>query len=229
MSDPARYAIYWAPDRAHPLWIAGCDWLGRDAERPDAPERDEEGRDVPRRYGFHATLKAPMRLREGRTEDDLLAALHVIAAEIAPFAMPALEVRMLEDFIALQTVVPVAPADPLQRLADRCVVGLDAFRDAAVAEDIARRSAGVTGRQHALLHEYGYPFVLDEWRFHMTLSNSLAPDADGIALRDRLLGAARLHFAAALAVPLAATGIAVFVEPARGLAFDLVHRVALRG
>ena len=229
MTGPARYAIYWTPDRAHPLWAAGCDWLGRDAERPAATERDEEGRDEPRRYGFHATLKAPMRLREDRALGDLLAALQAIAAETAPFVMPGLEVRMLQDFIALQAIGPVGPADPLQRLADRCVVGLDAFRDASMAEDIARRSAGVSGRQQTLLREYGYPFVLDQWRFHMTLSNSLAHDVGGLALRDKLLRAARRHFAAALAAPLAATEIAVFVESAPGRAFHLAHRIALRG
>ena len=224
-----RYAIYWTPARDHPLWRAGCDWLGRDAERPDAPVAWHASRDAPRRYGFHATLKAPMSLRDGQVEADLLAAVHALASDIAPFPMPALEVRMLQDFIALQTVVPVVAGDALQALADRCVTALDGFRDAAMADDMVRRAAGATGRRHELLLAYGYAFVFEQWRFHMTLSDSLPADAQGVALREDLMAAASEHFAAALAVPMFATEIAVFVEVEADGPFVLAHRIPLRG
>lgn len=59
----SRWAVYWTPEPAHPLWRAGCEWLGRD------PAADTDGvppphRRAPWRYGFHATLKAPMPLRD---------------------------------------------------------------------------------------------------------------------------------------------------------------------
>jgi hypothetical protein len=224
-----RYAIYWTPARDHPLWGAGCAWLGRDAERstPAMPTREHTAE--PRRYGFHATLKAPMRLADDRDEAALLAAVRAIADTSPPFAMPDLEVRMLTDFVALQARAPLAAAHPLQRLADRCVIALDGFRDASIARDIARRSVGVSERQGALLDAYGYPFLLEQWRFHMTLSDALPRDAAGRAAQDALLREAADWFAAALVTPLEATEIAVFIEHEADAPFVLAHRIALRG
>jgi hypothetical protein len=91
---PARYAIYWAPDPADPLHAAGATWLGRDPETGAAcPQPDFSGLAAltadPRRYGFHATLKPPLRLRAGRTYEDLRQATATLAGSRAAFALPA--------------------------------------------------------------------------------------------------------------------------------------------
>ena len=56
-----RYGVYWAPQPHHPLWSAGCEWLGRDASRPDKTWPPHAATGTPRRYGFHATMKPPQK------------------------------------------------------------------------------------------------------------------------------------------------------------------------
>ena len=70
MPEPYRVAVYYAPEADDPLWRAGCEWLGRDPERGTALAQPvvaglHENTEDPRRYGFHATLKAPMVPRHG--------------------------------------------------------------------------------------------------------------------------------------------------------------------
>jgi hypothetical protein len=220
-----RYAVYFAPPRQHLLWELGCRWLGRaadDSGSADAPAHALVT--TPWHYGFHATLKAPMRLAPGLDESDWLAAVRNVAARHAPFAMPALRVALLSDFIALRPVDPLDASHPLRRLADDCVVELEPWR-AASSASARTMKAPLDARQRANLERLGYPFVLDDWKFHMTLSNSLGEFA-----ADRILAlraAATQHFAPALALPLRCEDLCVFVEPAPGQPFELRHRLPL--
>ena len=217
----ARYALYFAPAADHPLWAAGCDWLGRDAEsgatKPCGAHRAD-----PRRYGFHGTLKPPFALRDGVGRSQLLAALSHFADERAPFEMPALAVATLGDFVALRSVDRDATATgrPLRELADDCVRLFDEFRRPPSTEEAARRmNAGLDAPRRANVDRWGYAHVFDQWRFHMTLSDSL-PDA----ARAGMLAEATRHFAAALATPLCCDGVALFVEDAPGADFRLARR-----
>jgi hypothetical protein len=224
MTPAPRYAIYFAPEPQHALWRAGCDWLQRDPATDDAraPTRPHIGE--PWRYGFHATLKAPMRLAEGRDEAGLVAAVARLAQRFTRFAMPALSVQPLSGFLALQPVQPLPRAHALHRLADACVVELDDWRAPASAHELARRLAEpLDDTEREGLMRHGYPHVLDRWRFHMTLTDPL-PDA---ALRARIAAEAAAHFDSALAAPLACTALCVFVEPAPGQPFRLQHRCPL--
>ncbi len=216
-----RYAVYWAPETDHPLWSAGCAWLGRDAlaaEVGPAPP----GRSEPWRYGFHATLKAPMRLAEGQGLPDLRRALDALAARHAPFALPPLAVGTLGGFVALR-LVQEPPA--LRALADDAVTRLDPLRAALPAAEAARRAQGLDDEQRALLQRWGYPHVFNRWRFHLTLTDPL-PDA---ARRDAACVAAQRHFAAALAAPALLASVCLFEEPAPRAPLRLVHRCPLRG
>ena len=221
-----RYALYFAPAARHPLWRAGCRWLGRD---PESGARGVGGphRGDPRRYGFHATLKPPFALREGMSRSQLLAALSRFADERAPFAMPALAVATLGGFVALRPVDAdaTAPGRPLRQLADDCVRLFDEFRQPASPEETARRlGADLDPQQRANVARWGYPHVFEHWRFHMTLGDALPRDAEGDRARDELLHAARRDFAAALAAPLRCDGVALFVEDAPGADFRLLRR-----
>jgi len=222
-----RYAIYFSPAPAHPLWQAGCDWLGRDASTDEAPPAPPHRRD-PWRYGFHATLKAPMRLRDGAAEADVLQAIATLAHGLAPFAMPALQVQPLHDFLALRPTELLAATHPLRQLADACVRELDTLRAPPTATELERATRRpLTPRQQAQLDSVGYPHVFDDWRFHMTLSDALPPaQADTM---DRLQRQAEAHFAAALAQPLACDALSLFIEPAPGQPFRLQRRIALSG
>ena len=217
-----RYALYFAPAAAHPLWSAGCAWLGRDPESGGAGEGGPHRGD-PRRYGFHATLKPPFALRDGTTPSQLLGALTRFVDERAAFAMPPLQVAALGDFLALRPVDPdaAAPGQPLRELADDCVRLFDPFRRPPSAAEIARRvAARLDEWQRANVDRWGYPHVFEHWRFHMTLSDSLADDS----LRAALQADAARHFAEALAQPLRCDGVALFVEDAPGADFRLLRR-----
>jgi len=220
-----RYAVYYTPPPSHPLWHAGCDWLQRDPTAAVArpPSRAHVGQ--PWRYGFHATLKPPMRLAPGRAEADLRTAISALARRTPRFTMPALSVQPLAGFVALRPAEPLPAAHPLWRLADDCVTELDAWRAPADGAELQRRQAApLNEAQQALLQRYGYPHVLDGWRFHMTLSDSLGIDHPQW---QPLLGAATAFFAEALAQPLACESLSLFVEPATGQPLRLVHRFAL--
>ena len=222
MRPDARVAVYYAPLPDDPLFTAGASWLGRDPEsgaplpQPDIPNIADITAE-PRLYGFHATLKPPMRLAEGRQWLDVVNAATELADRTAPFNLPPLAVHDLFGFLALRETVP-CPA--LQALADACVEHLDPLRAAPSDAELARRRRGnLTAREDAMLMRWGYPHVFDRWRFHMTLSDGLPADAI-VGLLDE----ATRHFSAALAQPLRCDGVALFVEESAGADFRLLRR-----
>lgn len=181
---PPRFAIYFTPPRGEPLERFGAAALAYDAYTGDAVARaglpgiDDEALDAvtaePRHYGFHATLKAPFRLRQGCTPAALADAVRGLAASQAAVAVGRLEPVLLGSFVAL---VPAVPPRRLDLLAAECVTSLDGFRAALDdAERQRRKRAGLTPRQSALLERWGYPYVFEEFRFHMSLTGPLAPD-----------------------------------------------------
>jgi putative phosphonate metabolism protein len=225
-----RYAVYFAPAETTALWQAGCHWLGRDPRsgaelaRPEvegwSAERIVQITASPRMYGFHATLKPPFHLAEGRTLRQLASAVHELAARLQAFTIPQLSVRSLDGFLALQPAVPDAK---LSALADACVTELDGFRRPPSAEELAqRRAARLSPRQDELLAQFGYPYVRDQFRFHMTLTERL-PRADANLLGPWL----RDYFAAALAMPLHCDDLCLFVQDGPGEAFLLLQRFPL--
>lgn len=184
MTAPSRYAIYHLPPPG-PLADFAAAWLGWDCatgHEPPSPDFSDLPAPVrprsaltedPRRYGFHATLKAPFRLAPGQDEAGLDRAITALAARLAPVDLPGLTLSRLGRFLAL---VPEAPSPALQDLAARCVRDLDPFRAPLTPEEIARRRPDrLTERQRALLDRWGYPHVLEEFRFHMTLTGPLEP------------------------------------------------------
>lgn len=227
MSASPRYAVYWAPDTDHPLWKAGCDWLGRDPESAWTALEHRAHVGEPRRYGFHATLKAPMALRDGVGFEDLSDAAERLAASRRSFDMPLLEVTTLRGFIALRPAITVTVDHPLRRLSDACVRDLDTLRRPLSGEELARRlgSMDFDAAERANIDAVGYAFAFDRWQFHMTLSDGFAP-ADA-AKRNTMLDEARRHFAEALRPQLRCTALSLFAEPAPGRPFELVRRLPL--
>ncbi len=222
-----RVAVYYAPEPDDPLAEAAARWLGRDAETgaPVAQPPCDGIAEVtaePRLYGFHATLKPPMRLAPGTTGADFEAAVRALAREVAPFDLPPLAVADVHGFLALRET---APCPPLQALADVCVAGLDAFRAPPGEDELARRRrAGLSAAQDAMLLRWGYPYVFGTWFFHLTLTRRLQP-----AERDRWRAAAEGHLASALAVPRRVGAICLFTQAGPGTPFRLAARLPLRG
>jgi hypothetical protein len=222
---PHRAAIYYAPELDDPLHAAASAWLGRDAvtgatmAQLDLPEMAAITAD-PRGYGFHATLKPPFRL--ARSYEAFLADARRWAAAAAPFDLPPLSVQDLKGFLALRET---APCPPLHALADSAVAALDAHRDPPTEEELARRRKAKLSEAHeALLARWGYPYVMGEWQFHMTLTRRLSPEE-----RDIYRPAAEAHFAGIAGVPRRVWAVCVFTQTAPGTPFLIKERIRLGG
>jgi len=231
MADGGRYAIYWAPPTDSVLARLGAAWLGRDAESGEPvprslpldidPARLDALTESPRFYGFHGTLKPPFALAPGRTVSALLEAAAGFAAARAPVILPPLTVTALGPFLAL---VPSAPVPGLDDLAAACVADLDAFRAPPDTADVKRRqAAGLTDRQAALMERWGYPYVMEEFRFHLTLTGRVADAADRAALRDAL----RELCAPVCGAPPPIDALTLFHQPDRQTPFRLVARLPM--
>ncbi|MGE0005086.1 MAG: DUF1045 domain-containing protein [Parvibaculaceae bacterium] len=222
-----RCALYYAPAPDTPFHALGATWLGRDAwSRTMTSQPMVDGiaglTGEPRRYGFHATLKAPFRLAAGKSRADLSVFAAEFAGRHAPVSLPRLRLDVLDGFLAL---VPGGESDRLDAFAARCVMDFDGFRGPLQQDEIARRQrSGLTARQSRLLLNWGYPHVLDQFRFHMTLSGRL-----GAADMARLRPLAERHFAAVIGAPLLIDAVSIFCEAGPGAPFCAEDRFALAG
>ncbi len=222
-----RYAIFHT-ERAGALADFGAAWLGWDSAAGAARAHPGLGSldvaaltGVPRNYGFHATLKPPFRLAAGETAEALAGAVAALAARQAPVAIDGLRLADLGKFVAL---VPEGDTRALEGLAAAVVTGLDRFRGPQSAADLARRrAAGLTARQEAYLAQWGYPYVLGEFRFHMTLTGAL-PDA----LRGQVVAALAPVLGPLLPRPHIIDALTLMGQDADGM-FRQIHRYALTG
>jgi putative phosphonate metabolism protein len=181
---PERYAIYFAPPASSELWRRSAIWLGRDALTDGTlaadiagldPERRHHLTRSARRYGFHATLKAPMTLDGKLTDRDLDRALTAWARVHAPVMIGRLTTIALGGFLAL---VPTEQTQALTDFAGRVVADFDGFRAPLTEAERTRRQGALTPRQQELLETYGYPYVFEEFRFHMTLTDRIEDAAE---------------------------------------------------
>jgi Protein of unknown function (DUF1045) len=226
-----RFAIYAAPGvRPGEHGTAGAllrgraeQWLGRgvgpDLVQPAVPAGwtrpaiDAITVDA-RRYGFHATLKPPFRLAPGRTPEELEEAAARFAAGRAGAVIRELTLGRLGGFFAL---VPGAEDPGLNALADDVVRAFDDFRAPPTEAELERRNrAGLTARQRELLGAWGYPYVLDEFRCHLTLTDRIPPQR-----RPEVERALRDWFAPSLGADVPVDALAVFAEAEPGAPFQL--------
>lgn len=224
-----RYAIYYAPRDG--LMQAGSAWLGWDAVAgTDVAQPSFDGLPLPlsgitttpRKYGFHATIKAPFRLAEGVTGDDLGEALGALSGHLAPVTLDGLEVARLSDFLALR---PVGDVARLQAMAGEVVERLDRYRAPLSESDLAKRNPdALSPRQRNLLSRFGYPYVFEQFQMHMTLSGRLPPEA-----AEAVAAVARREFAPYLGGPHLIDTLCLFGEEPESGRFHLLHRYALTG
>lgn len=225
-----RYALYFIPRQDEPLARIAADWLGRDpfggATRPAEAVADLSAAEVAfhtasaRRYGFHATLKAPFRLAASETEASLRAALDHFAEATPAVTIPRLVVSQIDGFFAL---VPERPLPALNRFADDVVLGFDRFRAPLTEAEIERRSPdSLKPAEFRNLCQWGYPYVFETFRFHMTLSGRA-----GSQESPRLRAAIDSLFAQVLQQPLLVDALTLFVETEPGAPFMVLSHHAL--
>lgn len=229
LAQAHRFAIYFAPPPGSVWWEAGSRWLGRDAasdtalEQPDfdglAPEQHRQLTAEPARYGWHATLKAPFVLSDGAALDDLRGALKALAASFTAFDMPGLQVRQLGHFLAL---CPEGDKDAINAVASACVTQLDRLAAPLSSDELERRrrKGTLSTQEDALLVRWGYPYVLERYRFHLSLTGNLQGVDD--TTTKRLEQAAQAWFGAL--PPCRFDGLSLFTEPSKGADFVFVER-----
>lgn len=224
-----RYALYYAPRPQEMLAGFACGWLGYDPDLGASvglkdvegvgPELRLRAISEPRRYGFHATLKAPFTLAPDAKERDLLGATSAFAKTCLPVET-SLHLDVIGRFLAL---VPTRNTSALNSLASACVQEFDRFRapldEAALTR---RRAAGLTPHQDKYLVQWGYPYVLDEFHFHMTLTGPLEA-AEREQVRAALLP--RLESLGIDAIVL--RDLVVFMQPESAAPFRVLARFPL--
>jgi putative phosphonate metabolism protein len=194
-----RYAIYFVPAADSALYRFGAATLGydcytgKDVGFPDAlPMEEPAWRDLtgePRRYGFHATLKAPFHLAKETGESELVEEFQRFSRTIE--AVPVFEpmVATLQGFVA---IIPAATDGAIDRLAAACVTAFDRFCAPLSAQDHDRRMTGLSERQIGNLDRWGYPYVFEDFRLHLTLTGRLGVDRQAAVvpfLRERFAAA----------------------------------------
>lgn len=226
-----RYAIYFTPPEGDALSIHAAAWLGRDAFRDEPrPQPDVSGFDPsqlamltgePRRYGFHATLKAPFELASGRSEEELLHSFDSFAGVLQAFEIPKIVLGQLGAFFAL---VPAERYEELHAFADACVRHFEPFRAPLTDADVARRNPGkLTESEREQLTQWGYPYVFGDFRYHMTLTGQVP-----VELQPPMRSALEARFAPFIDRPLAVSHLSLFVESERGAPFVMKRIVPLR-
>lgn len=227
-----RFAIYFAPPPESALATLGADLLGRDpATGEGRPQPRLDGIDPDRfraitadarHYGFHATLKAPFPLAEGVSAEALHQAAASFAADRPAPIGPALTLASIGGFLAL---MPSAAAPALHELADACVEAFDRFRAPLSAVELdRRRRSPLTPAQHRHLERWGYPYVFDQFQFHMTLTARLTDAAE----HERVRAALVQRTVPVCRDPLVVDAIAVFEQASRDAPFRIAGRYPLR-
>ncbi len=222
----ARFAIYFVPPAGEDWSRFATAWLGWNIEtgamvQPPAIEGLNVAAitETPRRYGLHATLKPPFRLRDTQTQAVLENACARLAASHRTVTLSGVEIARLGRFLALR---PLGNTHALNTLAAACVRDLDGFRAPPTEVELARRrDAKLTIEQDANLTNWGYPYVLDAFRFHITLTGKL--DKATLAAAETALDQ---HLSRLLPSPFHIRDLALVGETEDGR-FHLIHRYAL--
>lgn len=173
-----RYALYFVPQQGA-FARFGASWLGRDVERgaevahPDLPLPVAEITRTPRRYGLHGTIVPPFRMADDSPENmcNFVQTMGVFCTKRRPVSFSSLNLTRMGRFLAL---VPEGDARALRDLAAAAMEVCDPFRAALAAADLERhRARALSAEQEALLLRWGYPYVMDQFRFHITLTGKL--------------------------------------------------------
>lgn len=184
-----RYAVYFSPADDSALGVFGASVLRRQAHTPDVFHNPDLPYDFdntplwhscikkPAHYGFHATLKAPFELAHGQSVDALMKDVAEYCATRQPLSLEGLEPRRTRRFDAL--AFEQQPQE-VHDFANACVERFEKYRAPLSTSDLQRRHKdSLTDEQTDYLNRYGYPYVFNQFNFHMTLSGTQADDANG--------------------------------------------------
>ena len=224
-----RYAVYFAPEPNSDLDVLGTSWLGRDMDGKEphgqalvsnvSKHRLTELTENPRRYGFHGTFKPPFELNPTMSLDALLRTARIFACGLSPVEIPRLELAVIGKFIAL---TPVSQSAALEKLSAACVRAFEAFREPLTDEQIeSYRQNKLTVHQEQMLEHWGYPYVMEEFQFHMSLTDRI-DDSDE---RDAVFSALEKLAQPVLGKSISARHLTVFGQSKRDEPMVAIERI----
>src|SRR5262249_17801553 len=130
-----------------------------------------------------------------------------------------------EEISGFIAVIPAERSAEIEQLERDCVMAFDSLRAPLSPEDRARRNPDkLTARQRDHLDRWGYPYVMEEFRFHMTLTCRLSTES-----RATLLANLRRRFAATGLATLAIDTIALFRQDDANSRFRVIGHWPLHG
>jgi hypothetical protein len=223
-----RYAICFAPEQGSALEAVAHAWFGRDSSgtviaRQSAVagvsrERIEQLTRMSASFGMHGTLKPPFELMPHATEKGLLTVAEVIAKSWAPFEIPPLELGEVGFIISL---MPESSSTALENLATMCVRAFDGFRlPLSEAEEHAYKRRRLTVHQRQMLEHWGYPYVMEEFDFHLSMTDYVHDDTE----RAAIMKAVEAATAPVLHKPLIMRELTVFRQKAADAPMSIIAR-----
>ncbi|WP_372574144.1 DUF1045 domain-containing protein [Ruegeria jejuensis] len=229
MNNYSRYAVFHTPPEGI-LAQKAAQWLGWDPVSglaPAPPALDElpgSNRKLtarPRKYGFHGTLRPPFRPAQGVTLGSLRDMTDDLARNLSPVTLDRVSVASLGSFLAFR---PVGETRPLTELAAQVIEATNTWRAPLSAEERAKRNPDrLNPQQRALLDQWGYPFVMEAFQFHMTLTGPLRRD-----VREQLQPVLTRYFEGCVPSPYPISDLCLMGEADDGR-FHLLSRHPLGG
>jgi hypothetical protein len=228
----ARYAIYYAPEEGSPLDLFGQAWLGRDTrtgKRIRQPEVEgvfsQELQTIvspAALYGFHGTLKPPFFLSDPEMKKTLIKDIKAFAAKEMPFYLPRLVVARIGRFLVLE---PERSNNQINSLAERCVQHFDSYRQPLDSKELKTKYfLGLNSNQKQNFLNWGYPYVMDEFRFHLTLTGRIID----IHLSDHLIREIQKQLTGIDLNNIKVSSICLFIQPNKKQPFYLHSRYKFR-
>ncbi len=221
-----RYAIYYAPESDSDLGRFGQAWLNHQdqpglrggSSNPISAARIKALTEGPRRHGFHGTLKPPFELNPTHRREGLLAAARVFARSLSPVEIPPLELAVIGQFIAF---TPIAESAALEKLAAACVRAFEGFRmPMSKEQEESYKLNKLTVHQEQMLEHWGYPYVMEEFSFHMSLTDRIDSDKERQSLMEMLKELAQ----PVLGKPILIRDLVVFAQDAIDAPMSVIER-----
>ena len=188
MKKYSRYAIYYAPPKESSLEEFGRYWFGWDplnAKLINNKHRInylnrfgiknliniDKNVLIPKKYGFHGTLIPPFKLNKNYSTNTLFKKTEEIAKKFKKFKFYKFKLKKMNNFYAF---VQNKKNNNINKLSNRLVRELFKFRSPLSKKEIDRRNPSKLSKlQLNILYKWGYPYIMSEFNFHMTLASEV--------------------------------------------------------
>ena len=212
-----RFAIYWTPAPETAMAKFGALWFGGFETFGLAPELVARATKAPAGYGLHATFKAPFPLKDDVAPEALGDALDDFCANRSAPAAGRLILGHHQHYLTL--MLSGAEAD-IDWLAAECVTRFFRFRAPPNERENKRWELGdLSPQEETFLKDFGYPYVLSAFRFHISLAGPL----DSAEL-DAVANALEPHLAPFMREPFEIRDLSLLGEPRSAGAFEVISR-----